>query len=36
MSLSIYEASVPVFAKSLTNVAAWLAKALAEGGVRER
>lgn len=32
MSFSIYEASVPVFAKSLTNVAAWLDKALAEGG----
>jgi hypothetical protein len=32
MSVSIYEASVPVFAKSLTNVAAWLEKALAEGG----
>lgn len=32
MSLSIYEASVPVFADSLTNVAAWLEKALASGG----
>ena len=31
MPLSIYEASVPVFAKGLTNVAAWLEKALAEG-----
>jgi hypothetical protein len=32
MPFSIYEASVPVFSKSLTNVAAWLDKALAEGG----
>jgi hypothetical protein len=32
MPFSIYEASVPVFAKSLTNVAAWLDKTLAEGG----
>jgi hypothetical protein len=32
MSFTIYEASVPVFANSLKNVAAWLDKALAEGG----
>jgi hypothetical protein len=32
MALSIYEASVPVFANGLTNVATWLDKALAEGG----
>jgi hypothetical protein len=32
MPFSIYEASVPVFAQGLTNVAAWLDKALAEGG----
>jgi len=32
MSFTIYEASVPVFATHLTNVAAWLDKALAEGG----
>ena len=32
MTFSIYEASVPVFATHLTNVAGWLDKALAEGG----
>lgn len=32
MPFSIYEASLPVFARGLTNVAAWLGKALAEGG----
>ena len=32
MPFSIYEASLPVFVKSLTNVAAWLDKALTEGG----
>jgi hypothetical protein len=32
MPFSIYEASVPVFANGLSNVAAWLDKALAEGG----
>jgi len=32
MPFSIYEASLPVFTKGLTNVAAWLDKALAEGG----
>ena len=31
MSFSIYEASVPVFAGALTNIQAWLDKALAEG-----
>jgi hypothetical protein len=31
MSLSVYETSVPVFAASLTNMQAWLDKALAEG-----
>ena len=32
MTFTIYDASVPVFAKSLTDMAAWLDKALAEGG----
>jgi hypothetical protein len=32
MPFSIYEASVPVFTNALTNVAAWLTKALTEGG----
>ncbi|MEO7158889.1 MAG: DUF1993 domain-containing protein [Vicinamibacterales bacterium] len=31
MSFTIYEASVPVFAHAMTNAAAWLEKALAEG-----
>jgi hypothetical protein len=32
MPLSIYEASVPVFTKGLTNLAAWLEKVLVQGG----
>jgi hypothetical protein len=32
MPFSIYEATLPVFVKGLTNVAAWLDKALVEGG----
>ena len=31
MTLSVYEATVPVFVASLTNMSAWLDKALAEG-----
>ena len=31
MSFSIYDAATPVFANSMTNIAAWLDKALAEG-----
>jgi hypothetical protein len=31
MSFTIYEASAPVFARSMTDVIAWLDKALAEG-----
>ena len=31
MSFSIYEASAPVFTASLTNIQAWLDKAVAEG-----
>jgi hypothetical protein len=31
MSFSIYDASAPVFARALTNMQAWLDKALAEG-----
>ncbi|MBV9510417.1 MAG: DUF1993 domain-containing protein [Caulobacteraceae bacterium] len=31
MSFSIYDAAAPVFARSMTNMAAWLDKALAEG-----
>ncbi len=31
MSFSIYDASAPVFAWSMTNIKAWLDKALAEG-----
>ncbi len=32
MPFTIYDASVPVFARSLTDMAAWLDKALAAGG----
>jgi hypothetical protein len=31
MSFTIYDASVPVFVRSMTNMEAWLDKALAEG-----
>ena len=31
MSFSIYDASAPIFVAALTNMQAWLDKALAEG-----
>ena len=31
MSFTIYDASAPVFVRALTNIQAWLDKALAEG-----